>query len=257
MQGPVTVYEGATYSGDARIMDLQPGEERLLAYAIDQGTEVKVEGQSAPVKLEGIKVVKGQLLVTNKLRETKNYLIKNRSPQDRLLIVEHPVRPEWKLVTPEKASERSREVYRFEVKVAAGKALTFQVTEEMARMDRMVLSSVEEKTVRLFVASPVASPQLKEALQKTVAMRLKLSDTQRDLAQVQGQLKAITEDQTRLRANFERLPPTSAAYKRYLEKFDTQETEIEKLQGLVKQYQETEKVQQKALEDYLAGLTVE
>jgi hypothetical protein len=257
MQGPVTVYEGTTYSGDARIMDLQPGEERLLAYAIDQGTEVKVEGLSAPQKLETIKVAKGQLLITNKLRETKNYLLKNRSPHDRLLIVEHPVRPEWKLVTPEKATERSREVYRFEVKVAAGKALTFQVIEEMARTDRMVLSSVDEKTVRLFVTSPVASPLLKEALQKTVAMRLKLSDTQRDLVQVQGQLKGITEDQTRLRANFERLPPTSAAYKRYLEKFDTQETEIEKLQGRVKQYQESEKAQQKGLEDYLAGLTVD
>ena len=36
----------------------------------------------------------------------------------------------------------------------------------------------------------------------------------------------------RLRANFERLPPTSEAYKRYLKKFDTQETEIEKLDAL-------------------------
>ena len=67
-----------------------------------------------------------------------------------------------------------------------------------------------------------------------IALKEKLTDTQRDLAQAQAQLKEITDDQTRLRANFEKMPPTSAAYKRYLEKFDKQETEIEKLQADIK-----------------------
>ena len=71
------------------------------------------------------------------------------------------------------------------------------------------------------------------------------------------QLKAITEDQVRLRSNFERLPPSSAAYKRYLEKFDTQETEIERLQADIKKLQEAEKGQQKEYETFLAALTVE
>ena len=41
MQGPITVYEGSNYAGDARILDLQPNEERLLSYAVDLGTEVQ------------------------------------------------------------------------------------------------------------------------------------------------------------------------------------------------------------------------
>src|SRR5262249_36174734 len=35
MQGPVTVFEGSSYAGDARVEDLQPGEERLVSYAVD------------------------------------------------------------------------------------------------------------------------------------------------------------------------------------------------------------------------------
>src|SRR5260221_7060709 len=38
MQGPITVFENNAYAGDARILDLQPKEERLIAYAIDLGT---------------------------------------------------------------------------------------------------------------------------------------------------------------------------------------------------------------------------
>ncbi len=40
MQGPITVFEGSNYAGDARILDLEPNEERLLSYAVDLGTEV-------------------------------------------------------------------------------------------------------------------------------------------------------------------------------------------------------------------------
>jgi hypothetical protein len=36
VQGPVTVFEGGTYASDARIADLQPGEERLISYAVDR-----------------------------------------------------------------------------------------------------------------------------------------------------------------------------------------------------------------------------
>jgi hypothetical protein len=257
MQGPITIYEGTTYAGDTRVLDLQPNEERLIAYAIDQATEVKAESQSAPQQLVSAKLVKGVLLTTHKLRETKTYLIKNRSTQDRLLIVEHPVRTDWNLVAPEKPTERSRDVYRFEIKVPAGKSQTLPVIDEQARQERLVLNSIDDKSVRLFLTSPVSSAKVKEALEKAVSMRTKLSDTQRELTQVQAQLKGITEDQGRLRANLERLPPTSAAYKRYLEKFDTQETEIEKLQAQIRKLQESEKGLSKDYEEYLAGLSVD
>jgi hypothetical protein len=257
MQGPITVYDGSTYAGDARVMDLQPNEERLVAYALDQGTEVKCEAQSAPVQLVAVKVVKGIVHATNKLRDTKKYIVKNRSPQDRTLIIEHPVRNDWKLVTPQKATEQSREVYRFEVKVPAGKSLTHEVVEEQSRVDQLALRSNDDRAVRIFLNSQVTSAKVKESLEKAAGLRGKLSETQAELGQLQTQLKAITDDQVRLRANFERLPPTSEAYKRYLKKFDTQETEIEKLQEDTKKLQSTEKNQMKEYEDYLASLTVE
>ncbi len=136
MQGPVAVYEGGTYAGDGRIMDLQPNEERLLSFAIDQGVEIKAEGSMAPQKLISVKVVKGIMQVTHKLRETKTYLVKNRSPEDRDLIIEHPIRQDWMLVTPEKANEVSRDMYRFDLSVEAGKTARQEVVEERSQLER-------------------------------------------------------------------------------------------------------------------------
>src|SRR5262249_61257980 len=39
MQGPITVFEGSTYAGDARINDLPPNDDRLISYAVDLRSE--------------------------------------------------------------------------------------------------------------------------------------------------------------------------------------------------------------------------
>jgi hypothetical protein len=253
MQGPITVYDDGSYAGDARLPDLQPKEERLIAYAIDTGTEVKTEDKVQPQQLIALKAVKGVVHATHKIRETKTYVAKNRSPQDRTLIIEHPFREGWKLIEPEKPLETTRDLHRFQITVAAGKSITQRVTEEFTRIDNIALNGTNDDTIRLFLNSSVSNDVAKKALKDVLDRRAKLANTQRDLASVQQQLKDITEDQARLRANLDKVPPTSAAYKRYLEKFDKQEPIIEKFQDEIKQMNETIKKLQKELEIAILG----
>ena len=173
------------------------------------------------------------------------------------MVVEHPVRNEWRLVEPAKPSEQSRDVYRFEMKVPAGKSVEQQVVEEQMRRTQLALATTDDRVVRVFLASRVTAPKVKESLQKAVDLRNQEAATKRELAHLEKQLKAINDDQVRLRANIEKLPPTSAAYKRSLEKIDRQEPQIEKLQEQIQKKQEEEKKQRQDYEDYLAGLTVE
>ena len=53
------------------------------------------------------------------------------------------------------------------------------------------------------------------------------------------------------------MPPTAAAYKRYLEKFDAQETQIEQYQAEVKKLQSVDFKQKKEFDDYLANFSAE
>ena len=88
-------------------------------------------------------------------------------------------------------------------------------------------------------------------------LRWATAKTQRDIQELQRQLNTITNDQVRLRENLRTMPATAAAYKRYLEKFDQQETQIEKYQADIKKLQAQEHEQRKAFEDFLANLSVE
>ena len=111
--------------------------------------------------------------------------------------------------------------------------------------------------IRIVLNDTVTSDKVKAALKEAMDLKGKVSAAQREMQNLQRQLNDITQDQNRLRQNLREMPPTAAAYKRYLDKFDKQETEIEQLQADVKKLQDQEHAQRKELENYLAGLTVE
>src|SRR6516162_3470467 len=149
MQGPITVFEGSNYAGDARILDLQPNEERLISYAIDLGTEVNPVPSSDNGRITSIKVNKGTLHTITKLRETRAYTIKNRNEVERLVMIEHPVRNEFKLTDTDKPAETASDFYRFQVKVAPGKTETQTVTEERITGEQIQLTNLDDNRIRL------------------------------------------------------------------------------------------------------------
>jgi hypothetical protein len=257
LQGPITVYDGGSYAGDARIMDMQPNEERLLAFAVDLGTEVKVEGKSEAGGLISVKIVKGVLELTSRTRDTTTYLIRNRGPHDRQLMIEHPVRPDWKLVVPKKPSEQARDVYRFDQKIPANSFQQLQVTEEHDTLNMIALLTPDEKEIDLLFAGNSLHPALKEAVQKTRALRQRLNDLSGDITRIQEELRVIQEDQNRIRLDLKSVPADSAVQRRYLEKLEKQESQIEKLQDELKTHKTTQAKQTKEYQDYLAGLNVE
>jgi hypothetical protein len=258
MQGPITVFEGSNYAGDARILDVEPNEERLLSYAVDLGTEVNPVPSSDNGRLTTVKVNKGILYSTTKVRETKTYTIVNRNDAERLVLVEHPVRNEFHLTDDTtKPAETASDVYRFEVKAPAGKTVAQTVTEERIINQQVQLTNSNDDQMRFFINATVVSPKVKEGLGQAIELRATLNKTQREIAELQLQLKTITDDQARLRANLKEMPPTAAAYKRYLDKFDLQETQIEKYQADIKTMQGTEHAQKKGFEDFLNNFSAE
>jgi hypothetical protein len=135
-QGPITVYDGGVFGGDTRILDLQPNEVRLLSYALDQGTEIKIDTKEVPgPDLHFHLGDDYKLSARYVMRKTRTYTIKNRSTHDRSVILEQPIRSDWTLVDAKQALEKTRDLYRFQVAVPAGKVVAHDVVEEQPRVD--------------------------------------------------------------------------------------------------------------------------
>jgi hypothetical protein len=256
-QGPITVFEGSNYAGDTRILDLQPGEERLVSYAIDLGTEVQAVPASDNGKLTAVKLLKGVLTTTTKQRESKTYILSNRSGQERTVLIEHPYRPDFTLTSADKPVETARDVYRFEVKLPKGQSAKRTVAEERLLKEEMALTNLDDNRIRVLISDTASSPKVKEALRTALEKRGKLARTQQEIANQQRELNAIKTEQPRLRANLEQIPLTDPLAKRILEKLNQQETEIETYETQIKQLNARADQERKDFEDFLGCLSVE
>jgi hypothetical protein len=256
-QGPITVFEGSTYAGDTRVLDVQPNEERLIAYAIDLGTEVDPQNGPGTSKLTLVKAVKGIVTTTTKVREERKYRMVNRSQTDRVVIVEHPNRTEQqvKLVDTDKPTEDTKEVYRFQVALKAGEEKTFTVNEERDVLTSVALSNSPDDQVRYFISLNEATPALKAKLAEALKLKATLDGHRRELAQVQTDLTRLNADQDRIRKNLASTPREAEVYQVYLKKLSDQEKEIDALTAKQKKLMADEFAAKKTFEDYLANLT--
>ena len=258
-QGPVTVFEGSTYAGDTRVLDVQPGEERLVSYAIDLGTEVITQSGPGTSRVTSVKAVKGVVTTVTKVREERRYKVANRSGQDRALLVEHPNRTnqQFKLVETDKPAEETAAFWRFQFGVKAGGERTFAVREERDVAASVALSNSPDDQVRYFVSLSEATPALRQRLSEALRLKGAWDGQRRELAQVQADLTRLGADQDRIRKNLRETPKEAEVYQTYLRKLSDQEKEIDALTTRQKKLMDGEFAAKKAYDDYLAALTTE
>ena len=256
-QGPITVFEGSTYAGDTRVLDLQPGEERLVSYAIDQGTEVSVKNGNFSTRITKVKANKGIIHTETLIREEKVYDISNRSTTDRVLLLEHPNRKGqgFSFVGDHKPAEEAADVFRFQVSVASKKDLSYTVREERTQGASVTLTNNADDQIRFFINLNEASPELKAKLQEALKVKGIWDNTRRDINTVQIRINTITKDQDRLRQNLREFPKDSDIYKEYLAKFTKQEKEMSELDVKLADLQKKEHNDKVSYETFLGNIS--
>jgi hypothetical protein len=254
MQGPITVFDGGVYAGDAQIEDIAPGGERLLTYALDLDVECTSEMSAAPEEITSIRLAKGVLHAERKHSRTRKYKIKNSDQKAKTVLVEQPLEANWTLVAPKEPTEKTRALYRFAVEAEPGKTTVLGVAEENLISQQIAITNIDDATIRFFQAQKVISPQVKAALEKIVGLKMQLAEVVDQRKHLEQSLKSIADEQQRIRQNMPQLDRNSDLYKRYVKKLDDQEDAVEKLDEQVKTLTQTEARQHKALDDFLLAL---
>lgn len=256
MQGPITVFDGGTYAGDAQITDLPAGGEQLISYAMDLDTEVEPLQGPTPETLVAVRISRGIFTYTNKHSRERVYNMKNRGTKARTVLVEHPFASEWTLVAPKEPLERARNVYRFAVPVAAGKTAKLSVIEERIVEQSVAVTSMQGSTIDFYVKSQVVSRAVKDALARLLVLKQKLADTTDQRNRLETRVREIGADQDRIRANMDRLSQSSELYKKYVKTLTDQEEEISRLRDQIAQARDLEAAQKKDVESYILSIDV-
>ncbi|MEM1445394.1 MAG: DUF4139 domain-containing protein [Planctomycetota bacterium] len=271
--GPVTVLDDGAYAGDAQLGFLAPGDARLLTYGLD--LEVTVDAsQKNKTELVTAKISRGVLELTHATQYTHTYEARNAVGQTRQLLVEHPRINGRELIEPrpqadaEKRSDEASETpapsiektenhYRFPLSVEAGQTGTLTVVERQPRTQRVQLVQQAADQLAVYARNGDMPKDVREALTRAVHMQRELEATRQQIEDREQRVAAIDKEQDRIRDNMARLDRNNALYKRYVEKLDAQETQLEQIGGEAEDLREKSDAQLKALNAYLESLDVE
>jgi hypothetical protein len=254
MQGPVTVFDGGVYAGDARIPDLPPGSDQLLSYALDLDVEVAPTGDSKPRDLLSARIEKGTFIATYKQSRTQKYNVKNSGREEKRLLVEHPIESQWELITPKEPTSKTRSVYRFAVDAKPGEIANLAIEEQIKIREDIAISNLNDEAIHFFLSANVVSETVKEALREVVRRKSELAQLQREKQRIDQEIASIGQEQQRIRENMRSIDRNTDLYNRYVKKFTDQEDTIEKLRDEGRTLEQSIVERQRSLDEYLSKL---
>jgi hypothetical protein len=227
--GPVTVFDHNAYAGDARIDNLPPDHTRLLSFGVDLDTLVNSTHATNESHVTAGKIVKGTLELTRKDVFTQDYTADNKSSTDKTLIIEHPVRPTWKLITPEKPMETTDALHRFKLPLPVGKPATLTVKQEHVESQMIAILPCDIGQLQVYATNTEIPEKVRTVLTKTIQLKQALADTERRISEKNQQIETISNEQSRLRENMKAVDRQSQYYTRLVNKLNDQESQIEQL----------------------------
>ncbi len=221
--GPIVVYDGDSYAGDAQVGFTSRGQDRLLSYAVDQDVRVLTD-RSGDSRVTKVRIVDGMLEQQITRVTTTDYRFINRDgSRGRTILVEHPRMPEWTLVEPVKAESESEQVTRFRLELAPGADETMPVT--YSRVDRATLAigdfSIDQLAV--YAKNGAASREVVDAFREAQRLRSAVTALNVAISRLDMERETITRDQSRIRSNMEAVDRNSDLYARYMRTLTDQE----------------------------------
>jgi hypothetical protein len=249
--GPITVFEAASYAGEALMNTVKTGDKRLISYAVDLGTRVTTKFDSSGNLVREIHVNRGTLTTRLAEQETKTFTIRNVDQKAKTLIIEHPERQGYKLLTL-KPSATTADSYRFEVKLAADSTQKFPVAEERLYDESTAVSSLTPDVLLTYVRNKAISDAGKQQLQQILDLKRKIADVDGQIHQADADVNNMVTDQNRIRQNLVSLNQVSGQQEqvqKYARQLATQENQL----AAMRDHSSDLKKQKSALESNLSA----
>ena len=256
LPGPIAVFDGAAYAGDAQIGQVSKGDKRLLAYSVDLDVNV-VTKHDSDSQLRRIRIVDGQFEQTFLNRDSTTYAFDNKdAKRGRSILVETQKMNGWDLKRPDKPLEETQTLMRFPLDVEAGKLGTLTVTFERTTNQSIAVTSWDMPTVLAFHKDGKLSDRVLDAFKQVASKQAAQNETERTIKDLNTKMKEISDDQGRIRENMGRIDHSSQLYSKYMTKMTEQEGQLEDLREKRTKAEQTLDTERKDLNEFVRNLNV-
>ena len=109
--GPIVVFDGGVYAGDALLDFFPEKDSRLIVFGEDLGVTTDVSASNSQETV-GVTISKGVMTFSRRITVAKTYAFKNGGANAKKIVVEHSITPGAELFDPKASDEKTESVYR-------------------------------------------------------------------------------------------------------------------------------------------------
>jgi hypothetical protein len=255
--GPITVFDAGAYGGEALVETVKAGDKRLISYAVDLGTRVTTLLDMEKEIIREFHLNRGVLTTRTAFQETKTYTIRNVDAKPKTLVIEHPIRPQYKLLNG-KPWETTATAYRFEVKLAPEQTTKLPVSEERVTDTTYAISSLTPDVLMSYIQNKALSDAGRKQLEQIVHQKGQIADTDGAINRTTSDINELTQDQQRIRQNIDSLNRVSGQQEQvqnYARQLATQETRLAQLRDQAGQLRKQKAALESELNNVLESLS--
>ena len=226
--GPITVYDGGAYGGEALMETLKAGDKRLISYAVDLGTRITEAFGSKQAIVREIHANRGVLTTKMAAEETRTYTVRNVDGKAKTLIIEHPLRQGYTLLN-QKPKEKTPGAYRFEIPLPANASQEFPVSEERVFDQAYYVTNLTPDVILTYVSNRALSDAGRQQLQRIAGQKSQIAENDRALQDVERQTRELNTDEDRIRRNIQSLNTVSGQQQQvqnYARQLDAHEQQL-------------------------------
>jgi len=230
--GPITVYDGGAYAGEALIETVKNSDKRFISYGVDLGTRISTNQNSRTDNVREVHAHDGMLVTRSAIVQKKTFAVRNIDARAKTLIIEYPVRLGYKLIDTAQPIETARDVYRFEVKVPSNGSVDFPVTAENVYDQQTAISSLTPEALLVYVRNKNLSDAARRQLQQVTDLKTRIADADRERSNIDTDIQSTSRDEERTRQNITSLSQVGGQQQTvqdYARKLGEQEAQIAKL----------------------------
>jgi hypothetical protein len=258
--GVMTIYEKSpdltSFVGDAQLSVVPKGEERLIAYAVDQKTIVDVEVRHSE-RLVISSLAEGYAKLATSLQTAHSYIIKTAADEPRSMLIEVPRYEGSTLVEPDDHGVKTtHNKFRVPTLAAAGQESKFRITVEWPVDEMIWLARLSAPQIAVYVKDGELSEQMLAVFEKLGELRSAVDAEEQRKKQMLEQRERIFAEQKRIAENLKAIPDGSALQKRYLGALDRQETELERINTDIADAEKKRDEARAALNEYATTVEV-
>jgi hypothetical protein len=252
--GPVTVYDGGVYGGDALLDFWNENDKRLISFGEDL-TVTASSGSATANVISTVVIANGVMTINRTQTFNASYTFINSDSSAKNMIVEKTKTANTTLVSPA-AYEQTTNAYRFNVTLAAKDQTVLTVSEQRPLSERVTLVSLRPETIVSYSTNQEIPQRVRDALARAIDLRREVEAAEQAVKETEAQQSRLIADQDRIRRNLEAAGNQTQQGQEYLRRLVALDGEIDTITPVLEKQRENLKTAQNIFTNYLGTLNL-